>query len=65
MRRINDNEIVLTNKELASIQFFIEESLYRQWDYYTDHVITNLPRSEGERKMNPIMYDMAREMGTI
>lgn len=65
MRRLNDNEIILTNEELANIQYFITSSLDRAWDRHTDHYICTDKWEDGVRRMDPAMYDMAQAIDTI
>ena len=65
MKRIDDNTIALTQEELDNIRFFIDNSLDRAWDHYTDTYICSDPWEAGKRRMNPEMYDMAQEMGAI
>lgn len=65
MRRLNDNEIVLTQEELDDLRWFIDNSLYREWDQYTDSHICSDSIENGKRRMDPEMYDMAKRMGSI
>lgn len=62
MRRLNDNEIVLTQEELDNIREFIDRSLDRRWDDYTNTYICSDPWEDGKRRMDPEMYDMAQQM---
>lgn len=55
MRRLNDNEIVLTRE-------FIDRSLDRRWDDYTNTFICRDSWEDGKRRMDPEMYDMAQQM---
>jgi hypothetical protein len=65
MKRIDDDTIALTQQELDDIRFFIRETLYREWDYYTDHLITTRSNEEGMRSMNKEMYDFADQIAAI
>ena len=62
MRRISDTEIALTQEELDNIRWFIDNSLDREWDRYTDTYICSDPWEDGKRRMDPEMYDMAQQM---
>ena len=62
MRRLNDNEIVLTQEELDSIREFIDRSLDRRWADYTNAFICRDSWEDGKRRMDPEMYDMAQQM---
>ena len=66
MRRLNHNEIVLTQVELDNIREFIRSELDHSWDQYTDnYLVGNVTNEEGMRRMDPAMYDMAQEMTVI
>lgn len=66
MKRIDENNISLTNEELLDIRELIREHLDMRWDHYTDtFIITKTSWEDGMRSMNPKMYDMANEMTTI
>lgn len=65
MRRISDTEIALTQEELDNIRWFIDNSLDREWDRYTDTYICSDPSEDGKRRMNPEMYAMAEQMEKI
>jgi hypothetical protein len=66
MRRLNHNEIALTQKELDDIQSFIRSALRSDWDGYTsNYICPGVTDEAGMRRMDPEMYDMANEMGTI
>lgn len=65
MRRISDTEIALTQEELDNLRWFIDNSLDREWDRYTDTYICSDPWEAGKRRMNPEMYDMAEQMESI
>jgi hypothetical protein len=62
MKRLNDDEIILSQAELNDIQEFIRNSLDRAWDRYTDTYICEDKWEDGMRRMNPAMYDMAEKM---
>lgn len=62
MRRLNDNEIVLTQEELDNIREFIDRSLDHRWDDYTNTYICRDSWEDGKRRMDPEMYDMAQQM---
>lgn len=65
MRRLNDNEIVLTQEELDNIREFIDRSLDGRWDDYTNTFICQDSWEDGKRRMDPEMYDMAQQMMEI
>lgn len=65
MRRISDTEIALTQEELDNIRWFIDNSLDREWDRYTDTYICSDSWEDGKRRMNPEMYAMAEQMEKI
>ena len=65
MRRISDTEIALTQGELDNIRWFIDNSLDREWDRYTDTYICSDSWEDGKRRMNPEMYAMAEQMQQI
>lgn len=65
MHRIDDNTIALTQEELDNIRSFIDNSLDREWDRYTDTFICTDKWEDGKRRMNPEMYDMAEKMGQV
>jgi hypothetical protein len=66
MKRIDENNISLTNEELLDIRELIREHLDMRWDHYTDtFVIEKTSWEDGMRSMNPKMYDMANKMTTI
>ena len=65
MRRISDTEIALTQEELDNIRWFIDNSLDREWDRYTDTYICSDSWEDGKRHMNPEMYAMAEQMEKI
>ena len=62
MRRLSDSEIVLTQEELDNIREFIDRSLDRRWDDYTNTFICQDSWEDGKRRMDPEMYDMAQQM---
>lgn len=65
MKRINDEEIILTQDEINDIHEFIRDTLYREWDHYTDRYICSDPLEEGMRRMDPMMYDFAKKLLSI
>ncbi len=65
MKRLNADEIIITNAELESIHEFIRSTLHSDWDSYTDNFICRITTEEGLRKMDPDMYDMAQQMSII
>lgn len=65
MKRLSEDEIVLTQAELNSMIDFINSSLARDWDRYTDHYICTDSWADGMRRMNPEMYDMAEKMVSV
>ncbi len=63
MRRINDNEVALTNEEIETYRSFIRDTLARDWDSYTSqYICTKDSHESGMRRMNETMYDLAAEM---
>ena len=62
MHRIDDNTVALTQEELDNIREFINSSLDREWDRYTDNFICTDKWEDGKRRMNPEMYDMSQQM---
>ena len=65
MRRLNENEIVVTQEELDNIREFIDRKLDSDWDHHTDHYICSESWEDGKRRMDPEMYDMAKQMVII
>lgn len=65
MRRLNDDEIILTQNEIDEIREHIRDSLYREWDRYTDHHISKRSIEEGMKYMNKTAYELAEQLGTI
>jgi hypothetical protein len=66
MKRLNDNEIILSNEELDSIREFIRSTLDSDWDQHTNRFYgCKETNEEGMRRMGPTMYDIANEMGII
>jgi hypothetical protein len=65
MQRIDDNTIALTQEELDNIREFIDRSLDRRWDDYTNTFICRDSWEDGKRRMDPEMYDMAQQMQVI
>ena len=65
MKRISDDEISLSQDEINDIYELIRDTLYREWDHYTDHFICSDPLEEGMRRMNPEMYEFANKLMSI
>lgn len=65
MKRLNDDEIILTQDELNNIYEYIRNSLHNKWDRHTDHFICEDPWEQGMRRMDPEMYDFAEQIITI
>lgn len=66
MKRLNADEIIITNAELESIREFIRSTLSSDWDNYTNNFICQgVIHEEGLRRMGPGMYDMATKMSLI
>ncbi len=66
MRRLNHNEIVITEEELENIQSFIRSALRSDWDSYTsNYICPGVTDEDGMRRMDPEMYDMANKMVVI
>lgn len=62
MKRIDENTIALTQAELDEIREFIQNSLNREWDRYTDNVICTDKWEDGVKRMDPEMYEMSQQM---
>ena len=66
MRRINHDEIVITQKELDDIRVFIRSALSHDWDgYASNYICPGVSHEDGMRRMDAEMYNMATKMGTI
>ena len=65
MKRLNDYEIILTQDEIYEIREFIRDTLYSEWDHYTDCFICSDSTETGMRRMNEYMYDFAEKLNTI
>ncbi len=66
MKRLNDNEIVLTNEELENIREFIRSTLRYDWDHHTSlYYGCKETDEEGMSRMDPEMYNMSQEMDVI
>jgi hypothetical protein len=65
MKRLNENEIIISQEEANDIYFFIRSSLDRQWDRHTDHYICNDSWEDGMRRMDPEMYDFAEQLNSL
>jgi hypothetical protein len=66
MRRLNHDEIVVTQAELDNIREFIRSTLNHDWDNYTsNYICPGVSDEDGMRRMDPAMYDMATKMDTI
>lgn len=48
--------MLLTKEEVQDIIDFIDSSLNREWDRYTDQFICTDKWEDGKRRMNPEMY---------
>jgi len=62
MKKIDNDTFQLTRQELADICNFIDSSLDRAWDDYTNTYICEDSWEDGKRRMNPEAYDLAQEM---
>lgn len=61
--RTNDNgEIILSVEEATRVTDFIDSQLAREWDRYTDNVITRESHVTGVRRMDPEMYDFGEQL---
>lgn len=66
MKRLEDGTISLTQDEIDNIRTFIDSALDRDWDHHTDHYICeNTTWEQGKRRMDPEMYDMAEQLGSL
>ena len=65
MQRIDEETVSLTNKELYDIREFIWNTLYSQWDYYTDVYICRDTLEKGMERMNPEMFKMMNQIVSI
>jgi len=65
MERLADDRIALTEEELDNIRTFIWNSLYSDWDQYTNNVICSDSLENGMRRMNPEMYDFMTAINSI
>jgi len=65
MQRVDENTIQITQEELTTLEFFIDEALDRMWDHYTDQHICTDSWEEGKQQMNPQLYAMAIQMRDI
>lgn len=62
MKRIDKDNIVLTQEEVATLREFIWDSLYDRWDRYTDTYVSSYKVNEGMRQMDPTMYAMMENL---
>lgn len=65
MKRLDDNTIAITDEEAEELREFIRNSLYREWDHYTDNVISSDPAEVGMERMNPRAYEIANQLSII
>ena len=65
MERLEDGRIALIQEDLDNIREFIWNSLYREWDHYTNNVICSDSLENGMRRMNPEMYDFMTTINSI
>lgn len=56
------NKIEIERQELEDILQFIDSSLNREFERYTDNYICGLPWEDGKRKMNPRIYDLREKL---
>lgn len=55
--------IEISNREAEDIVEFIRNTLYRDWDRYTDnYIVINTTNEQGMCRMNPTMYEFAKEL---
>ncbi len=63
MKRNRNGHIQLTDAEAATMAEFIDNSLTRAWDRYTDNYIcTGVSLEDGKLRMDPEMYDFMKEL---
>lgn len=62
--KIDENgNLILTPEEVGDIVDFIDHTLDRQWDHYTDrYICEGVSWEDGKRRMNPEMYDFRERM---
>ena len=66
MKRIDEDNISISQAELDRIQMFIDNQLDLAWDRHTDKYYGYKETwEEGKRKMNPELYDLSQEMESI
>lgn len=66
MQRLNDDVIILTQSEIDDIRDFIDSSLDRAWDQYTDnHLCPGVSWEDGKRRMNSDMYDFMKNLYNV
>ena len=66
MKRIDETTIQLSQEETEQIRLFVMDALEKQWDNYASRfLMDNVLESEGMRRMNPLMYALAEELGAI
>jgi hypothetical protein len=65
MKRLNDDEIILSQAEADMISEFIWNSLYSAWDRYTDHYICSDKWEDGMKRMDPEAYDFREQLTSI
>lgn len=62
MKLDENGNIILTPEEAGEIMEFIDFSLSREWDHYTDRYICSYDVETGKRMMNKEMYDFRERM---
>ena len=62
MKLDENGNIILTPEEADEIMDFIDTTLWREWDHYTDRYICTDDEETGKRRMNKEMYDFRERM---
>lgn len=65
MKRLPNGNIEITDVEAANIFNFITNQLDSDWDRHTDKFICTESWEEGRRRMDPDMYDFAKELQAL
>lgn len=65
MQRLPDGRIVITDEEATRIAEYINSSLDREWDQYTNQYICTDKWEDGKRRMNPEMYDLSQQLNLL
>ena len=65
MKRLNDNECILTQSEIDTMYEYIRDKLYQDWDHYTNHFICSDSTEDGMKRMNEFMYDFANQLNRL